>query len=193
METNIKLKQQIRILVLFVMFLFLLKGNILASNSKSYDLRTKMDGISLLREKVMERQSQASKLCEQLKERVIELKKEIKGERRRLKITSFQDAMRSPRIGYNIKLIRKILAYISRLNDKIQYLNIANEELMFVCQQADDDLKILYTLNDMKIEELLGQMNQISHKYQSEANKLMIDSDNFALPPSEEIWNSIMN
>ena len=128
-----------------------------------------------------------------LKQKIIELKKEIKRERRRSSITSCQEAIRNPRVDYNIKLIQKILVYISRLNEKVQYLDIAGEELAFLYRQAEDDLKILETLSDMKIEKLMGQINQTTHKYQSEAKGLSIDVNGIILSPPEEIWNSIIS
>jgi hypothetical protein len=65
--------------------------------------------------------------------------------------------------------------------------------LAFLYQQAEDDLKILETLSDMKIEKLMGQINQTTHKYQSEAKGLSIDVNGIVLSPPEEIWNSIIS
>ncbi len=192
-KTDIKLRQKNCIWGLFFIILLLLPGNILANNFKLSDLTNKMAEISSLRDKVIQRQAQASKLIKQLSQTMVELKEEIKGEKRKLRITSCQEAIRNPRIDYNIKLIQKILVYISRLNEKIQYLDIASQELAFLYQQAEDDLKILETLSDMKIEKLMGQIDQIFGKYQSEANRLVIDSDGIVLSPPEEIWESIMS
>ncbi len=192
-KTDIKLRQKNCIWGLFFIILLLLPGNILANNFKLSDLTNKMAEISSLRDKIIQRQAQASKLIKQLSQTMVELKEEIKGEKRKLRITSCQEAIRNPRIDYNIKLIQKILVYISRLNEKIQYLDIASQELAFLYQQAEDDLKILETLSDMKIEKLMGQIDQIFGKYQSEANRLVIDSDGIVLSPPEEIWESIMS
>ena len=123
---------------------------------------------------------------------MIELKEEIKGKKRKLRIASWQEAIHNPRVGYNIKLIQKILVYISRLNEKIQYLGIASEELAFLYQQAEDDLKVLETLSDMKIEKLMSQINQTTHKYQPDANALSIDVNGIVLSSPEEVWNSII-
>ena len=189
-KTDIPLRQKNFIWGLFFIILLLLPGNILADNFKLSDLTNKMAEISSLRDKVIQQQAQASKLIKQLSQTMVELKEEIKGEKRKLRITSCQEAIRNPRIDYNIKLIQKILVYISRLNDKVQYLDIAREELVFFYQQAEDDLKILETLSDMKIEKLMGQINQTTHKYQSEAKGLSIDVNGIDLSPPEEIWNN---
>jgi hypothetical protein len=192
-KADIKLRQKNRICGLFFIILLLLPGNILANNFKLSDLTNKMAEISSLRDKVIQRQAQASKLIKQLSQTMVELKEEIKGEKRKLRITSCQEAIRNPRIDYNIKLIQRILVYTSSLNEKVQYLDIASQELAFLYQQAEDDLKILETLSDMKIEKLMGQIDQIFGKYQSEANRLVIDSDGIVLSPPEEIWESIMS
>ena len=192
-KTDIPLRQKNFVWGLFFILLLLLPGNILADNFKLSDLTNKMVEISSLRDKVIQRQAQASKLIKQLSQTMVELKEEIKGEKRKLRITSCQEAIRNPRIDYNIKLIQKILVYISRLNDKVQYLDIAREELVFFYQQAEDDLKILETLSDMKIEKLMGHINQATHKYQSEAKGLSIDINGIVLSPPKEIWNSIIS
>ena len=192
MEGNIKLSQRIYTWGLLLITLILIPGTILASNSKTFALRSKMAEISSLRQKVMERKAQASKLCEQLEQRIKELEKEIKGETRGTTINSFHEASRNPRIDYNIKLIQKILSYISMLKEKTQFFNIASEELAYLYQLAEDDLRILETLNDMKIEEVIDQIDKTSVKYQLEASRLVIDSNGIVLNSPEEIWESIM-
>lgn len=192
MKANIKLSQRIHTWGLLLITLLLIPGTLLANNSKTSTLCSKMAEISSLCQKVMERKAQASKLCEQLKQRIKELEKEIKEEGKGTTINSFQEAIRNPRIDYNIKLIQKILSYISRLKEKIQFFNIASEELAFLYQQAEDDLRILETLNDMKIEKVIDQIDKTSGKYQSEASRLVIDSDGIVLNPPEEIWERTM-
>ena len=192
MEGNIKLSQRIYSWGLLLITLILIPGTILASNSKTFALRSKMAEISSLRQKVMERKAQASKLCGQLEQRSKELEKEIKGETRGTMINSFHEASRNPRIDYNIKLIQKILSYISMLKEKTQFFNIASEELAYLYQLAEDDLRILETLNDMKIEKVIDQIDKTSVKYQLEASRLVIDSNGIVLNSPEEIWESIM-
>ena len=192
MKAKIKFSRRIHAWGLLLIMVLLIPGTILATNSKTSALRSKMAEISSLRQKVMERKTQASKLCEQLKKRIKELEKEIKGQRRGTTINSFQEAIRNPRINYNIKLIQKILSYISKLKEKIQFFNIASEELAFLYQMAEDDLRILETLNDMKIEKVIDQIDKTSSKYQSEARRLVIDSDGIVLNPPKKIWERIM-
>ena len=192
MKPNTKVSQRNHIWGLLLITLLLIPGTLLANNSKTSTLRSKMAEISLLRQKVIERKVQASKLCEQLKQRIKELEKEIKVEGKVTTITSFQEAVRNTRIDYNLKLIQKTLSYISRLKEKIQFFNIASEELAFVYQLAEDDLRILETLDDMKIEKVIDQIDKTSGKYQSEASRLLIDSHGIVLNPPEEIWERSM-
>jgi hypothetical protein len=191
-KADINLRQKIWIWGVFVTFLLLLPGSIFANSFKVSDLTDKMAEISSQRDKVIQRKAQASKLIKQLRQTMIDLKAEIKGEKRKLRTASYQEAIRNPRVSYNIKLIQTILIYTTKLNEKIQYLDIASEEFAFLYQQADDDLKILETLSDMKIEKLMGQINQTTHKYQSDAKGLSIDTNGIVLTPPEEIWDNII-
>jgi len=191
-KMNIQIKHKNFICGVFLIILLLCPGNIFSNNFKLSDLTHEMTVISSLRDKVIQRQAQASKLIKQLHQTMIELKAEIKGENKKLRTTACQEAIRNPRVGYNIKLIQKILMYISGLSEKLQYLDIASEELAFLYQQAEDDLKVLETISDMKIERLMSQINQTTQKYQPEANGLSIDITGIVLPPPEEIWNRII-
>ena len=188
---KINFRQGIHVWVTVFMMLIWYPANILANDIKLSELRSKMAGILSLRETLIERQAQAFKLRSQLKEIMMELEEEIGTEKNRLRINSYQAASRSPRIDFNLKLIQKILGYISGLDKKIEYLNIGSEELRFLYQQADDDLKILETVHDIEIDNLVDQINQISKKYQGQDEKLLIDSGDFDLIPPERIWNDM--
>ena len=191
-KVNIKIRQKNWVCGVFLIILLLLPGRLFPNNFKLSDLTHEMTVVSSLRDNVIQRQAQATKLIKQLRQTMIELKEEIRGENRKLRRTSCQEAIRNPRVGYNIKLIQKILVYISGLSEKVQYLDIASEELAFLYQQAEDDLKVLETLSDMKIERLMSQINQTTHKYQPETNRLSIDVNGIVLSPPEELWHSII-
>ena len=188
---KIKSRQGIYVWGTLFMILICYPSDILANDIKLSELRSKMTEILSLRERLIERQAQAFKLRGQLKEIMMELEEEIGTEKNRLKINSYQAASRSPRIDFNLKLIQKILGYISGLDKKIEYLNIGSEELRFLYRQADDDLKILETVHDIEIDNLVDQINQISKKYQGQDEKLLIDSGDFDLIPPERIWNNM--
>jgi hypothetical protein len=193
MKKRIKLRFRIDVCLYAFMIFLLLPANVPASTPKTIELRNKMSEILSLREKLTAKQAQAFQLCEKLKGTMRTLEEEIKAEKRSLKIESYHEAIRSPRIHSNIKLIQKLLAYISALDGKIQYLRIGTEELKFLYRQAEDDLRILETLNDMEIQKLMDQITQISEKYHSEVNKLLIDGNGIVLTPSEVIWRNISN
>ena len=189
---KIQHKQLINILELFLIVLLLHTGNAFAGQNKQFELRDKIDEILSLREKFVERQAQTLELCEQFKGQIMELSKEIKNEKKRNGADSYQEAVRNPRINYNIKLIQRLLTYICGLNDKIKYIENSNDELKFFYRQADDVLRICETLSDMNIEKLINQIDQKIEMYQPEADKLSIDIDNIGLIPCEKIWNKII-
>ncbi len=192
MKKDVKHKYRACFRVLCFAIPFALAGNVLAGNSKSLGLRNKLRHIQYLREGLSNRHREASELTENLKARMAKFKSEIGSERKRSGVKTFEAALRNPRIDYNIKLIQQILAYISRLDDKISYLKTGKDELEFLSAQADDSLRIFGTLNDMEIDELLDQLNQTSRKYQPEAKKLIIIMENCTRIPAENIWNGFV-
>jgi len=191
-KKEMKHEQRICVWGLCFMILFLLPGNSLAGNPNSLKLQDKMADISSLRTRLMEIKAEAFRLREQLKGHMTELEREIRKEKKGSRVISYQAAIRNPRIHFNIKLIQKISAYISGLNKKIRYVGIGNDELEFLYQQADDDLKICETLNDMKIEKLIDHVDQTFRKYETEANRLLLNVDDIVMVTEEQIWNESM-
>ena len=192
MKKDVKHKCRDCFTVLCFVIPLVLAGNVFAGNSKSLELRNKLRHIQYLREGLSNRHREASELTENLKARMEKFRSEIRTERKRSGIKTFEEALRNPRVDYNIKLIQQILAYNSKLDEKIRYLKMGNDELEFLVAQADDTLRIFGTLNDMEIDELLDQLNQTSQKYQPEAKKLIIIMENCTRIPAENIWNGIV-
>jgi uncharacterized phage infection (PIP) family protein YhgE len=166
--------------------------NVLASSPKADIIRQKLAEISAVREKMAEKEAQATKMRRKLKEQLKEFKEEIKNEQKRLGIATYEGAIRFPRINYNLRLIQQLLAYISKLDEQIVYYQTSNGNLEFLVQQADDDLRIVETLNDMKVEDLANQIDQVLRRHIPGANKLLIDTEGMVFSAPEKIWNEVI-
>lgn len=171
---------------------FLFGGNIYANNVKELRLHDKITEIQSLCDEIVERKEQAIGLREKLEIRMAELEMEIKNEQKSVGKNSYHHSIRNPRIANDIKLIQKISAYITRINEKIEYLEIGIDELRFLYHHAADNLKVFETLNDIYIEELMGQIDKISKTYEAEANNLLIKMDDIVLIQPERIWNKAL-
>lgn len=163
-----------------------------ASCLKTTELNRKMSEISSLQQNLSEKIALAAEKKNYMAQKVSELQTEIKAENNQLGIQSYQMAVQHPRIEYNLKLIQLLLGYISRLNERIEYFENGNETLSFFYQQAEDDLMMIKTLNDLETDKLIGQINEILDEYIPETGKPMFDVNDIPLKDLEKIWNEIV-
>jgi hypothetical protein len=163
-----------------------------ASSPKAMELKRKITEMSSLQRVVEGQIDMSVKTRDQLQKQIDELANEINREILRLKINSYTAAERIPRIKYNIKLIQQLLAYIDRLDQREQYFRIGDETLEYLNQQVNDDLKLIRTLDDMQVDELIDRINTILDEYIPETQRPLFSMDNIQRRPEEEIWGGIV-
>ena len=168
-------------------------GNALATGYKTTELNRKMAEISSLQQGLIEKLDLATDKKKQLELKTEALEDEIRQEISQLQVDSYQKAVLSPRIGYNLKLIQQLLGYISSLEDKILYLQNGHETLRFYFQQAQDDLLIIKTLNDLEVDKLIAQINLTLDKYSPVTARPLFDADSVPLKDTEQIWQEIVD
>ena len=164
-----------------------------ANGLKTTELNRKMSEISSLQQNLTGKIAQAVEKKDQLEQKALELKNEIQALKRQFKIASYQLAIQNARIDYNLKLIQLLFGYISRLNEKIEYFKNGQETLTFFFQQAEDDLLMIKTLNDLETDKLIGQINETLDEYIPETGKPMFDVNDVPLKDTEKIWNEIIH
>ena len=164
-----------------------------ANGLKTTELNRKMSEISSLQQNLTGKIAQAVEKKDQLEQKALELKNEIQALKRQFKIASYQLAIQNARIDYNLKLIQLLFGYIWRLNEKIEYFKNGQETLTFFFQQAEDDLLMIKTLNDLETDKLIGQINETLDEYIPETGKPMFDVNDVPLKDTEKIWNEIIH
>ena len=127
-----------------------------------------------------------------MKQKIEELKKEIKQAQEQRQIESYQEAVRNPRIDYSLKLIQLLLGYITGLSEKIVYFQNGHEMLDFYFQQAEDDLLMIKTLNDLEIDKLIAKINSVLDELIPETDKPIFDAAGIPLKDTEKIWSEIV-
>ena len=174
-----------------VMICLVICGSASATGYKTTELNRKMSEITSLQQSLSGQIELAKQKKTQLEQKTEALKEEIKQETAQLKIKSYNKAILTPRIDYNLKLIQLLLGYVARLNEKILYFQNGHETLGYYFQQAQDDLLMIKTLNDLEVEKLIAQINLVLDKYTPETSKPLFDADSVALEDTEKIWNEI--
>jgi len=175
-----------------LMIYLLLCGPNYASEQKTTELNRKMAEISSLQQGLSKKIALVMQKQEQLRQKVDELEKEIKLEKAQLQTESYLKAIRNPRIEFNLKLIQLLFGYITGLTDKISHFQNGYETLDFFQQQAQDDLLMIKTLNDMEIDELIAQINSVLEEFIPELDKPVFDTNDIPSKDTEKIWNEII-
>ncbi len=163
-----------------------------AGTPKTVELNSKVSEISSLQHILEEKIDIAAATRDQLQEQVNELAAEIHQLCNDDTNMSYQAAIKSPRINYNLKLIGQLSGYIERLNKRISYFQIGNEMLAFLLQQIRDDLRLIRTLNDMQVDKLIYRVNDVLDDYLPETKKHLISLEGLQWQSSEMIWNEII-
>jgi hypothetical protein len=172
-------------------WMFLSTATSALAMDKSMTLQSKMADIALLNEQLMEKKAQAIEIREQLSNQTNMLQEEILQQKRQLKIGSFEAAQENPRIHYNLLLMQEVKGYIHEFNNKIRFYQIGCDKLNYLYCLAEDDLKIIATLSDLKIDALTTQIDKVIGTYLPEAHEILIDIDTVDHFAPREIWNEI--
>ena len=178
--------------IMFVMVLaFLVLPSTVMANKKDEQLRQTMADISLLNNQMAQRKTDAIGIRESLSARLEEIKTEAWREWREKGIKTDAEVLKNPRLLYDLMLMAEIQAYIHRYTQKIGYYRVACDRLSYLYQQADDDLKIVSTLSDMKIDALISQAEKILDDYLPDAQTLVIQPDKLTIEAPEKIWETL--
>jgi hypothetical protein len=177
----------------FLAAMLALPARVDAGTEHASRLKEKIGQIASLRKTLVRQYAQAFELREKLKEQMVELKREVKAEVRSAGTSSYREVIsRRPRIAHDLKLLQIILAYVSKLNQKIRLLQTGHDELEFIFQQAEDDLRIKLALKEMDNEGLMRRIDQACGKYEQEAQGLMIKTSDFVPVPTEDLWKTVL-
>jgi hypothetical protein len=163
-----------------------------AGDPKTLELNRKISEINRLQHSLSERIAVASKMRDQLQKQIDELIKEIMRICDSLQIKSFSAAHKEPRIGYNIKLIHQLAVYMRRIDDRMTYFHSGKEKLASLHRQVIDDLKLIRTLNDMEVDELISNINIVLDEYFPETRNNIFRVENIQPVNPEKIWNQIV-
>jgi hypothetical protein len=120
------------------------------------------------------------------------LKNEIRSEKRKHKIKTYQQAKNNSRISYDLALIQRKIAYINKLDKIFLRIQFGALELEYLQRRAEDDLKMQKVMDEQEIKQLYNDINVCIEKYLPEINKLAIEIDDKSLPSQKEIWQDII-
>lgn len=159
--------------------------------TKSEQLRRTMADIALMNHQLSQRKADAEAIQDALVAQWQGIEREVRGLIAEKGIPSVSAAAHTPRIWFDLMLIAELKAYVARYAQRIAYYRIAMDRLSYLYQEADDDLKIINTLADMKIDALIAQAEKIIDGYLADAQTLVIHPDALIVDPPETVWQAL--
>ncbi|MCX6744637.1 MAG: hypothetical protein NTX82_03895 [Candidatus Parcubacteria bacterium] len=164
------------------------ESNVKCKGSKLCD---KIEELVELRQTLTAKKSEINKLIKEYSASIKQLETEIRTEKRSKRINSYAQAKDNQRISYDLALIQRKGAYISKLEEILPKLDNGANELEFLQRQTEDDIKMEQVLGDKEIEKLANQIEQTIAKYLPEAGELAISVDESKMESPQQIWQRI--
>jgi len=156
-------------------------------------LQQRIIEIQTLQTRMDEIRSQAVALQGALQGKVDAYTKEIRKEQIDRGLKNYRQATDVHRVRYNLKLVQQITAYLVAVSERITYFEEGREQVDFLYQQAQDDLKMVQTLSDMEITSFVDRMDQVLAKYEKAVNSSLFDIEKIKQAELEALWYSISN
>jgi hypothetical protein len=179
-------------ILMLIFFLCLIISTPAIARERVTELQQKIADINLLQSQLNERKNDAVKIRENLYHHLSTLRTEIETITTQKRIKTFNGAKAHSRVFYNLQLSAEIHSYIGQINQKIRSYQIGLDKLDYLYQLADDDLKIINTLTNLKIEALLIQIDAVISEYLPEAHRILISLKNLDSVEPVMIWKKII-
>ena len=180
-----------RLLMPVVLLALLVVPSTVTADNKAELLRQTMADIALRNSQMAQRKTEADGIRDALSAQLEAIKTEARREWREKGIDTEAEALKNPRLLYDLMLMAEIQAYIQRYTQKIGDYRVACDRLSYLYQQADDDLKIVSTLSGMKIDDLISTAAKILDGYRPEAQAIVIQPDTLTIETPEKMWQAL--
>ena len=168
-------------------------GACMAGNVGADEFKQKIDALKNLQEKVTDCIDTALAVRADLSTRGREFTGEIKDVQQRHRYGSFAEAIRNPRVHYNLKLIQMVSGYTGALDEKIVFFKDSLEQIRFLYRQAEDEFKMIQTLGALENASLLDRIDRLLIEYRAEIQKDLIESARISSRPCDAIWREIVD
>lgn len=154
-------------------------------------LQQRINEIQALQTRMDDIRSQAVALQSTLQGKADTYSKEIRKEQADRDLKNYQQAIKVYRVRFNLKLVQQINAYLAAVSERIVFFQEGREQVDFLYQQAQDDLKMVQTLSNMEIAGFIDRMDQVLSKYEKAVNSSLFDIEKIQQPELKALWQAI--
>jgi hypothetical protein len=161
------------------------------ADSSIVEMQRKIADITLLKKQLGDRQRQAESALDALLKQRNDLLAEAHVLIGSFKIKTFEEAQQNLRLRYDMELLGTIAAYRQAFETKIRLYQTGQDKLVYLKQLAQDDTKMVATLNDFQMDALATQISLVINQYLEEAHNIQIDARTVESVASRQIWENI--
>lgn len=158
---------------------------------KAQQLKQKIEDIRLLKQQLQDRSQKAESILNELLALRSEIVSEVRILVKSLNIKSLEQARKHHRMYYNIELLRFIVAYIDEFDSKVRLFRTGIDKLTYLHQLAADDIRMVSTLSDFRIDALTTQISLMINRYMPEAHTIRIDPRHVLNASDQSVWEAI--
>jgi hypothetical protein len=163
-----------------------------SETSKTAALRNQMADIAELDDTLGDIIDQLNAVQAKLLLQLDELAEEIGRYRNDFKLNSYRKALEQPRVVYNLQLIQQMVGYNEKIEAKIRYFRNGQETLTYYLSQAEDDLRMLNTLEEGDVDDLIAQVNTLLNELRPAARMPVLSLEPAEPQPTEALWNDLV-
>ena len=192
MQNSDHWKKLTRRLVFTAICLACLAPAVADANLKTEQLEQKIADLALLYQQLEDRSQQAAAIRSALAAQRKTLETEIYFLMKSEKIDSYEQADKNLRIHYNVELLGSILAYSTVLEEKIKEYEIGRDKLAYLQKLAQDDIKMIAALDNLKIDALMTQISLVINRYLPDAHVIQLDPDAIAPVKPRTVWQQVV-
>ena len=177
---------------LVTLFFVLYLTNAAMAESKTNELKRKIADIGLLKNQLADRIQQAETVVAELSSQQRNLATEVRLLHKSYAFKSYKQVTKFDRAHHNIELLRSLTAYADAFTKKIRFYQSGYDKLTYLSQLAQDDIRMINTLNDFQIDALTTQISLVINTYLREAHVIQIDPEKIELASGDSIWKKII-
>ena len=192
MQNSDHWKKLTRRLVFTAICLACLAPAVAGANLKTEQLEQKIADLALLYQQLEDRSQQAAAIRSALAAQRKTLETEIYFLMKSEKIDSYEQADKNLRIHYNVELLGSNLAYSTVLEEKIKEYEIGRDKLAYLQKLAQDDIKMIAALDNLKIDALMTQISLVINRYLPDAHVIQLDPDAIAPVKPRTVWQQVV-
>jgi len=151
-------------------------------------LEAKLQEAANLRDALLIKAREIDQLKGHFSESIGKTEKEILQERRGHGIASCRQALDNKRIELGLRTIQRREAYVRRLDQPLEWLIMASEELIYVRRKTMIDMEASKIAGGIDLERLITDLGAFTQKNRRGMEGLTIDMATARLDPLETIW-----